>query len=62
MHARAAGHSLSDEAKSLLRKGLLNDADVERPAGKTAFDAMRLAFSGAYLSSDRLTLVNPFEK
>ena len=56
--ARAAGRSLSDEAKSLLRKGLLNDAEAARPAGETAYDSMRRAFSGAHLSASEFAILS----
>ncbi len=56
--ARAAGRSLSDEAKSLLRKGLLSDAASERPAGESAYDSLRRAFSGAHLSASEYEVLS----
>lgn len=48
--AKESGRSLSEEAKALLRKGLLAGAERPLPAGETAYDAIRRAFAGINLS------------
>lgn len=48
--AKETGRSLSEEAKELLRRGLVAEAETMRPAGETAYDSIRLAFAGAQLS------------
>jgi antitoxin FitA len=50
--ARETGRSLSDEAKELLRKGLVAEADKPLPAGETAYDALRRSLSGVRLTGE----------
>ena len=42
--ADKAGRSLSDEAKELLRKGLIADKDIKPAVEQSAYDILRATF------------------
>lgn len=42
--ADRTGRSLSDEAKELLRKGLIAESDIKPAEGRSAYDVLRAAF------------------
>lgn len=50
--AQSSGHSLSDEAKALLDGALQSAGQAGSGEPKNAFDAMREAFEGAFLTDE----------
>ena len=54
--ADRAGRSLSDEAKELLRKGLIADSDI-KPAEGSAYEVLRAAFGADEGSGDEFAAI-----
>lgn len=55
--ADRAGRSLSDEAKELLRKGLIADSDIKPLEAQSAYDALRAAFGADEGSGDEFAAI-----
>lgn len=49
--ADRAGRSLSDEAKELLRKGLIAESDI-KPAEDSAYEVLRAAMAGDLMTDE----------
>ncbi len=55
--ADKTGRSLSDEAKELLRKGLIAENDIKPVVEQSAYDALRAAFGADDGSGDEFAAV-----